>query len=59
MSTHMPGFLLFFSFFLHHFVLAKLASTSIRVNHCREVKREGLGGPPYVLIQVWTSNTVL
>ena len=31
MSTHVPGFLIFFQFFLHHFVLAKLATTSIRV----------------------------
>ena len=29
MSTHIPGFQ---SFFLHHFVLAKLAISSIRVN---------------------------
>ena len=29
MSTHMPGFQSFFSFFLHHFVLAELATTSI------------------------------
>ena len=29
MSTHMPGF--HFSGFLHHFVLAKLATTSMRV----------------------------
>ena len=30
MSTHMPGFQSFFFFFLHHFVLAKLATTRIR-----------------------------
>ena len=32
MSTHLPGFKSVFSFFLHHFVLAKLATSSIRVN---------------------------
>ena len=33
MSTHLPGFRSFFiCFFLHHFVLAKLATSSIRVN---------------------------
>ena len=31
MSTHLTGFLSFFFFFLHHFVLAKLATSSIRV----------------------------
>ena len=31
MSTHMPGFQSF-SAFLHHFVLARLATGSIRVN---------------------------
>ena len=31
MSTHSPGFQAF-SGFLHHFVIAKLASSSIRVN---------------------------
>ena len=31
MSTHVPGFQTFFRF-LHHFVLAKLATSSIRVN---------------------------
>ena len=31
MSTHLSGFLSFFSF-LHHFVLAKIATSSIRVN---------------------------
>ena len=31
MSTHVPGFLSFFMF-LHHFVLAKLATSSTRVN---------------------------
>ena len=31
MSIHMPGFQsFFFQFFLHHFALAKLATTSIR-----------------------------
>ena len=30
MSTHMPGFQSF-SVFLHHFILAKLANSSIRV----------------------------
>ena len=32
MSTHVPGFQSFFRF-LHHFLLAKLATASIRVNH--------------------------
>ena len=32
MSTHMTGFQSFFSFFLPHSVLAKLATNSIRVN---------------------------
>ena len=31
MSTHLPGIQSFFRF-LHHFVLAKLATSSIRVN---------------------------
>ena len=31
MSTHLPGFKSFF-IFLHHFVLAKLPASSIRVN---------------------------
>ena len=33
MSTHLPGFQSF-SVFLHHFVLAKIATCSIRVNEC-------------------------
>ena len=32
-STHVPGFQSFFSFFLHHFVSAKLATSSIRVKY--------------------------
>ena len=32
MSTHMPGFLLFFKI-LHNFVLVKLAPSSIRVKY--------------------------
>ena len=31
MRIHMPGFKSFFMFFLHHFVLGKLATSSIRV----------------------------
>ena len=31
MSTHLPGFQCNFSGFLHHFVLAKLATSSKRV----------------------------
>ena len=31
MSTHLPGFQSFSVLFLHHFVIAKLATTSIRV----------------------------
>ena len=34
MSTHMPGFQSFFSF-SYHFVIAKLAISSIRVNKAR------------------------
>ena len=30
-STHVPGFQSYFRFFLHHFVLAILATSSIRV----------------------------
>ena len=35
MNTHMPGFQSFFVFilFLHYFVLAKLATSSIRVKY--------------------------
>ena len=43
MSTHVPGFQSFSGgFFLHHFVLAKLATSSIRVIvfHCIEVAVE-------------------
>ena len=40
MSTHMPGFLSFFSGFLPHLVLAKLATNSIRVKKCNENKLE-------------------
>ena len=32
MSTHVQGFQSFFEVFLHRFVLAKLATSSIRVN---------------------------
>ena len=32
MSTHLPGFQFHFLGFLHHFVLAKVATSSIRVN---------------------------
>ena len=32
MSTHVPGVQSFLTFFLHHFVFAKLAISSIRVN---------------------------
>ena len=32
MSTHVPGFSVFFPVFLHHFLLAKLATSSIRFN---------------------------
>ena len=31
MSTHLPGFQSFFTFFLHHIELAKLATSSLRV----------------------------
>ena len=31
MSTHVPGFQSFFMFFFHHFVKAKLATSSVRV----------------------------
>ena len=33
MSTHLPGFRSFFRFW-HHFVMAKLATSSTRVKHC-------------------------
>ena len=33
MSTHLPGFQSFFRGFLHHFLLATLATSSKRVNH--------------------------
>ena len=33
MSTHLPGFQLFFVFFVHGFVLAKLATIDIRVKY--------------------------
>ena len=33
MSTHKQGFQSFFKGFLHNFVLAKLATSSIRVNY--------------------------
>ena len=33
MSTHLPGFRSFFSFFSHIFVLIKLTTSSIRVNN--------------------------
>ena len=32
MSTHSPGFKSFSRFFLHHFVLAELATSSLKVN---------------------------
>ena len=32
MSTNVPGFQSSFSVFLHHFVMAELATSSIRVN---------------------------
>ena len=31
MSTHLPGFQSFSGVFLHHFVLAKLATSNIKV----------------------------
>ena len=41
MSTNMPWFQSFLNFFLHHFVLADLATTSIRVKQVRvHVKTE-------------------
>ena len=32
MSTHLSGFHQFFKVFVHNFILAKLATTSVRVN---------------------------
>ena len=32
MSTHVPGFQHYYHFLLHHYVLAKVATSSIRVN---------------------------
>ena len=37
MSTHVPGFQSFFLGFLHHFVLAKLATRSIKVNQFKSI----------------------
>ena len=37
MSTHMPGF----QFFFHHFVLAKLAISSVRVNNDQIIRVYG------------------
>ena len=38
MSTNMPGFQSFFQVVLHHFVLAKLATSSLRVNqNCKAI----------------------
>ena len=37
MSTHVQGFLSFSFFFLHHFVMAKLATSSVRANTKRDV----------------------
>ena len=39
MSTHMPGFQSF-SGFLHHFVLAKLATSSISVNTHKPAQKD-------------------
>ena len=46
-STHLPGFQSFFSFFSNHFVLAKLATTSIRVKNLPMAQKstECLCGP--------------
>ena len=33
MSTHLPGFQSFWFFFLHHFELAKLATSSVMVKN--------------------------
>ena len=41
MSTHVPGFQLF-SAFLHHFVLAKLATRSIRVKVTYPIENQHL-----------------
>ena len=35
MSTNVPGFQSFSVYFLHYFVLAKLATSSIRVNRIK------------------------
>ena len=37
MSTHVPGFQSFF-IFLHHFLMAKLATSSIRVSIVRDIQ---------------------
>ena len=46
MITYVPGFQSFFRFFLHHFVLAKLADSSIRANSVHEL------GDDFVFCQV-------
>ena len=44
MNTHVTGFQSFLSFFLHHFVLAKLATSSIRVKDVTIDLRKRLTG---------------
>ena len=55
MSTHIPGFKSFLmGFFLHYFVLAKLVTSSIRVDHsCRQGLEKVLevGGPKMVIVK--------
>ena len=38
MSIHVPGFQSFFSFFLHHFAMAKLATSSIGINNKAKIE---------------------
>ena len=44
MSTHLPGYQSFFIFFLHHFVLAKLATSSIRVTEIHITEKNSFIG---------------
>ena len=57
MSTHLQGFRSFFRF-LHHFVLAKLASSSIRVSSPLLTIKDLTGSPVKKRGSSATSNSV-
>ena len=59
MSTHMPGFQSFFSFFLHHLVLTKLVSSSGRVKDVYLFYRLCLGKPGVTFHIAGTINHLL